>query len=207
MSILATGVPVAWLVARAAGLVAFTLLTIAVTLGLLLSTRILGSKRGKALLEWHRTILWASLCMAALHGIALLFDPTLNFGFLAVLVPGTAPWRPTSVAGGIVAGWLMLALALSFRVRRRIGQRRWRQLHYASFGAFAVALWHGLTTGTDLIGTHGLVFAAVALLPMLWLTFLRILTPRPAPRPRRVLPPPAAAPSADDAPRPEPVAV
>jgi DMSO/TMAO reductase YedYZ heme-binding membrane subunit len=206
MSILATGVPVAWLIARAAGLVAFTLLAIAVTLGLLLSTRLLGSKRGKALLEWHRTILWASLCMAALHGVALLFDPTLNFGFLAVLVPGTAPWRPTSVAAGIVAGWLMLALALSFRVRRRIGQRRWRQLHYASFGAFALALWHGLTTGTDLIGTRGLVFAAAALAPVLWLTFLRILTPRSAPRPRRV-PPPAATPSPDEAPRPEPVAV
>jgi DMSO/TMAO reductase YedYZ heme-binding membrane subunit len=144
--------------------------------------------------------------MAALHGVALLFDPTLNFGFLAVLVPGTAPWRPTSVAAGIVAGWLMLALALSFRVRRRIGQRRWRQLHYASFGAFTHALWHGLTTGSDLIGTRGLIFAAVALAPVLWLTFLRILTPRSAPRPRRV-PPPAATSSPDEAPRPEPVAV
>lgn len=203
MTFLAAGVPVAWLVARAAGLVAFGLLTIAVTLGLLLSTRLLGSKRGKALLEWHRTILWASLCMAALHGVALLFDPTLNFGFLAVLVPGTAPWRPTSVAGGIVAGWLMLVLALSFRARRRIGQRRWRQLHYASFGAFSLALWHGLTTGTDLVGTRGLVLAALAMAPVMWLTFLRILSPRPAPRPRRAPAPPAT----DKAPRSDLVSV
>jgi len=205
MSILATGVPVAWLVARAAGLVAFGLLTIAVTLGLLLSTRVLGPKRGKALLEWHRSLIWAGLAMVALHGVALLFDPTLHFGFLAVLVPGTAPWRPVSVAAGVVTAWLMLVLATSFRARRRIGQRRWRQLHYASFGAFSLGLWHALTTGSDLVGTRGLIFAAVALLPVLWLTFLRILTPRPAPKPRQRAVPPAA-PARDEPSRPDPVA-
>jgi hypothetical protein len=206
MTLLATGVPVAWLVARAAGLVAFGLLTIAVTLGLLLSTRVLGPKRGKALLEWHRTIIWAGLAMVALHGMALLFDPTLHFGFLAVLVPGTAPWRPVSVAAGVVTAWGMLVLASSFRARRRIGQRRWRQLHYASFAAFSLGLWHALTTGSDLVGTRGLVFAAGALVPMLWLTFLRILTPRPAPKPQRPRPP-AKAPAKDEASRPTPVAV
>jgi len=102
--------------------------------------------------------------------------------------------------------WLMLVLATSFKARRRIGQRRWRQLHYASFAAFSLALWHGLTTGSDLVGMRGLVFAAVALTPILWLTFLRILTPRPAPKPRRApAPPPAAA--ADEPARPTPVAV
>ena len=71
----------------------------------------------------------------------------------------------------------MLALASSFHVRRRITQRRWRQLHYASFGAFALALGHALHAGTDLQATRGLVFAAVALSPVVWLTFVRILSP------------------------------
>ena len=185
MSILATGVPVAWLVARAAGLVAFGLLTIAVTLGLLLSTRVLGPKRGKALLEWHRTLIWAGLAMVALHGVALLFDPTLHFGFLAVLVPGTAPWRPVSVAAGVVTAWLMLVLATSFRARRRIGQRRWRQLHYASFGAFSLGLWHALTRQRPRRHARARLRRGRRSLPVLWLTFLRILTPRPAPKPRR----------------------
>ena len=206
MTVLATGVPVAWLIARAAGLVAFGLLAVAVTLGLLLSTRVLGPKRGKALLEWHRTILWASLCMVALHGVALLFDPTLHFGVLAVLVPGTAPWRPVSVAAGVVTAWLMLVLATSFRARRRIGQRRWRQLHYASFAGFSLGLWHALSTGSDLVDRRGLVFAAVALLPVLWLTFLRILAPRPAPKAQRPRLP-APAPPKDEPARPTPVAV
>jgi sulfoxide reductase heme-binding subunit YedZ len=177
-----TGMPVAWLVARAAGLVAFALLTLSVSLGLALSTRILGPARGKSLLAWHQTLMWTGVSMVALHGAALLLDPTMHFGFGAVLVPGVAAWRPVTVAAGIVTGWLMLMLALSFQVRRRIGQRRWRLLHYAGFAGFFLGLWHALTAGTDLIGNRGLVFAAVAAAPVLWLTFARILMPRAAAR-------------------------
>jgi DMSO/TMAO reductase YedYZ heme-binding membrane subunit len=103
----------------------------------------------------------------------------MKFGVVAAVVPGAAPWRPVTVAAGIVAGYLMLTLAVSFRVRRQIGQRRWRQLHYASFGAFALALGHALHAGTDLQGNTGLIFAAIALAPILWLILARILMPRP----------------------------
>ena len=178
--VLASGMPVAWLIARAAGLVAFALLTVSVTLGLLVSTKLLGSSRQKALFGWHQTLIWAALAMLVLHGGAILLDPVMRFGLTAVVVPGAAPWRPITVAAGVVAGYLMLTLAVSFRVRRRISQRRWRLLHYASFPAFALALGHALHAGTDLTATTGLVFAAIALSPVLWLTFARILMPRAA---------------------------
>jgi predicted ferric reductase len=179
----ASGMPVAWLVARAAGLVAFGLLTVSVWLGLAMSTRLLSPRRQKALLGWHQTLVWTALSMLVLHGSALLLDPTLRFGFLTVLVPGTAPWRPLAVAAGVTAAWLVLALAVSFRVRRRIGQKRWRLFHYAGFGAFALALGHGLTAGSDLRGTTGLIAAALAMGPVLWLAFARILMPRTTARP------------------------
>jgi Ferric reductase like transmembrane component. len=179
----ATGtVPVTWLVARAAGLVAFALLTISVTLGLALSTKLLGGRRGKMLLGWHQTLMWTAVAMLVLHGAAVALDPVLQFGFVGVLVPGLAPWRPLPVAAGILTGWVMLALATSFNVRRRIGQRRWRLMHYASFAAFAIGLYHALNVGTDLTGTRGLIFAGVATAPVVWLVFARILMPRPKPR-------------------------
>ncbi len=191
MAVLAVGVPVAWLVARAAGLVAFALLTVSVTLGLMMSTRLLQPRRQKDLMGWHQTLLWIAICMLGLHGGAILLDPVMHFGVRAVVVPGLAPWRPITIAAGVLAGYMMLAIAASFRVRRRIGQRRWRQLHYASFVAFASGLGHALHAGTDLQGTRGLVFAGVAVAPVLWLTFVRILTPgRPAglaARPRTTL--------------------
>jgi hypothetical protein len=185
----ASGVPVAWLVARAAGLVAFGLLTLSVWLGLAMSTRLFPPRRQKALLGWHQTLIWTGLAMLVLHGGALLLDPTLHFRLPAVLVPGFAPWRPVTVAAGVVAGWLMLTLAASFHVRRRIGQRVWRLLHYASFGAFFLALGHAFSGGTDMRGTTGLVAAALAAGPVLWLTFARILMPRTPPR--TPTPPPA----------------
>ena len=184
----ASGMPVMWLIARAAGLVGFTLLTLSVTLGLAMSTKLLRPKLQKDLLGWHQTLMWTGLAMIVLHGTAILLDPVMRFGLTAVIVPGTAPWRPITVAAGVVAGYLMLALALSFHVRRRIGQRRWRLIHYASFAAFALALGHALHAGTDLQGTTGLVFGAIALAPILWLTFARILMPRPAPRRRAAAP-------------------
>jgi methionine sulfoxide reductase heme-binding subunit len=197
IGVVAAGMPVAWLIARAAGLVAFALLTLSVSLGLMMSTRLLKPKRQKDLLGWHQTLIWMGLSMLVLHGGAILLDPVMRFGPTAVVIPGAAPWRPITVAAGVVAGYLMLALALSFRVRRRIGQRRWRLLHYASFAAFFLALGHALHAGTDLTGATGLVFAAVALAPVLWLTFARIL-----PRPERPAPPARAARPAEARERP-----
>ena len=179
-----TVLPVAWLVARAAGLVAFGLLTLSVWLGLAMSTRLLPPKRQKALLGLHRSLAWSGLSMIALHAIALLFDPTLHFGLAAVLVPFAAPWLALPVAAGVVAGWLALMLALSFRARTRIGQKGWRRLHYASFGAFALSLGHALLVGSDLHGLGGPVLALLSAGPVLWLGFYRLLVPRTAPRAR-----------------------
>ena len=197
----ATGaVPVAWLVARAAGIVAFALLTTSVTLGLALSTKLLGNRRGKMLLGWHQTLLWTSLGMVVLHLAGLLLDPVLRFGFLAVLLPGAAPWRTIPVAAGIVTMWLMLVLASSFHLRRRIGQRQWRLLHYASSIAFTLGLYHALNVGSDLTGVRGLLFVGVAAAPVLWLAYARILMPRqPRKAPPRLAPPPAQPPLDDPA--------
>jgi methionine sulfoxide reductase heme-binding subunit len=173
-----SGLPTAWLVARAAGLVAFGLLTLSVWLGLAMSTRLLGPKRQKLLLPLHRTLAWTGLSMVGLHVGALMLDPVLHFGFLSALVPGAAAWRPAAVALGVVAGWLSLALAASFNARRWIGQKGWRRLHYASFAAFWLALGHALLSGTDLRGFGGPVTALLAAGPVLWLTFYRLLVPR-----------------------------
>jgi sulfoxide reductase heme-binding subunit YedZ len=175
--ILAAHLPIAWIVARAAGIVAFGLLTLSTWLGLAMSTRIVGGRAMKTLLGWHRTLVWTGLSMLVLHAGALLADPLIHLGFASVLVPFASPWRPGAVAMGVVAGWLSVMLALSFRARRWIGQRGWRTLHYASFAAFALALMHALYSGSDFVGLRGVAIAVIALGPVLWLGFHRILQP------------------------------
>ena len=179
---LAASVPVAWLVARAAGVVALGLLTLSTWLGLGMSTRLLGPRRMKPLLAWHRTLVWTGLSVIGLHVVALVADRTIHFGVAAVLVPFVAPWHPAAVAAGVTAGWLMLMVALSFRARKWIGQRGWRRLHYLGFAVFALGLGHALFVGTDLRGVGGPLVAALALGPTLWLVFVRILAPAPKPQ-------------------------
>lgn len=183
--------PIAWFVARGAGLVSFAFLTASVWLGLAMSTRLLGARRQKRLLGLHRTLAWMGLTALGLHAGALLLDPTIGFGPADVLVPFAASWNPVAVAGGVIAGWLVVMLVASFRFRNRIGQRAWRGLHYASFAAFLLALIHAITSGTDLAGLGGPVLALIAAGPVVWLVFVRILTPR---RPARPTVPPAVPP-------------
>jgi len=181
---MSTGLPLAWLIARASGLVAFGLLTLSVWLGLAMSTRLLPAKRTKGLLAFHKTLAWTGLSAVVLHVGAILFDPFLHFSVLSVLIPGAASWKPGSVAMGVVAAWVSLALALSFYARKWIGQKGWRRLHFASFAAFWLALGHALLTGTDLHGVGGAATALLAAGPVLTLTFYRLLVPRAAPKNR-----------------------
>ena len=186
-----TALPIAWLVARSAGLVAFGLLTLSVWLGLGMSTRLFPPKWTKRLLGLHRTLAWTGLSMVGLHVGAILLDPVLHFGALSALVPGMATWRPGAVALGVVSAWLSLALAASFNARKWIGQKGWRRLHYATFAAFWLALGHALLVGTDLKGFGGPVTAVLAAAPVLWLSFYRLLMPRQAPARAAAAPLPA----------------
>ena len=87
--------------------------------------------------------------------------------------PGLSPYRPLAVGIGVLAAELMVLIYASFSLRRRIGVRNWRRLHYLTFGVFAAATVHGLAAGTDR-WAFGLYAGSVALVA--GLTAWRILT-------------------------------
>jgi hypothetical protein len=68
-------------------------------------------------------------------------------------------------------------------------------MHYATFGAFAIGLYHALNVGTDLTGTRGLIIAGIFAAPVVWLVYARMLMPRSQQRkpPARPAPPPVVA--------------
>jgi len=139
-----------WYTARAGGLLAFVLLTASVVLGLALS--------GRARLEhWprfavedvHRFAGLLAVTFVSIHVLALLLDTYVPFSPAQILVPGTASYRPLATALGVVAAELLAALALTNRYRKRLPYRFWRRAHYLSFAVWALALVHGITSGTD----------------------------------------------------------
>jgi predicted ferric reductase len=178
--------PTFWLLARASGLTAYALVTASVLAGLVVKSRPFGrSVKTAPVVDVHRFLALLALGMLVLHGVALTLDRTVHLPLAALVVPGASPYRPAGVALGVLACELALIVVLSFSVRRQIGRRNWRRLHWATYLIFLAATTHGLTAGTDssqpwafglYLGAVGAVTFAAA-----W----RVLT-----RPTRALPAP-----------------
>ncbi len=159
--------PTFWLLARAAGLTAYALLTASVLAGLTVKSRPLGTRiRAAVATDVHRFLSLLALGTIALHGIVLTLDQTIRMPLAALVVPGLSPYRPLATGLGVLAAELMLIVYASFSLRKRIGVKNWRRLHYATFGVFVAATVHGLAAGTDrwAVGLYaGAVSAVVAL--------------------------------------------
>jgi methionine sulfoxide reductase heme-binding subunit len=142
--------PTFWLLARASGFTAYVLLTASGLAGLVLKSRPFGrAVKAASVLELHRFIALLALGAVALHGVALVADRTLRMPLTGLLVPGASPYRPLAVAGGVVSAELMALIVVSFPLRRHLGQKTWRRLHWATYVIFALATAHGLFSGSD----------------------------------------------------------
>jgi methionine sulfoxide reductase heme-binding subunit len=139
-----------WYLARASGLVAFVLLTIAVLLGLTLSGRAkLRYWPRFAVEDVHRFAGLLTGTFVSLHVLVLFVDSYLPFSLTQLVVPGASSYRPLSTALGVVAAELLLALAITNRYRNRFSYRFWRRAHYLNFAVWGLSLVHGLAAGTD----------------------------------------------------------
>ena len=142
--------PTFWLLARASGLTAYGLLTASVLAGLVLKSKPFGrALKPASTIDVHRFLALLGLGMLVLHGGTLLLDRTLHMPLAGLLVPGASPYRPAAVAVGVVAAELMALIYVSFFLRRRIGARNWRRLHWATYLVFLLATVHGFASGTD----------------------------------------------------------
>lgn len=136
--------------ARAAGLTGYILLTCSVLAGLVVKAKPFGrALRAATAVDLHRTIALLGLGALLAHGTALVLDSTVEIGLGALLVPGLAPYRPLWVGLGVIAAELMVIVYVSFSLRRLIGHRAWRRLHWATYALFGLATAHGLMAGSD----------------------------------------------------------
>lgn len=161
-----------WLASRSAAIVAFVLITVSVVLGLLMASKMIarpGLKRN--LVKVHEQVALAALVAIGAHGVLLLGDAWLNPGITGITIPFTLEYRPVWTGMGILAGYLALVLGPTFYWRRKIGARRWRQIHRATVVVFVLAVAHSLGSGTDGASTwfRVLVLGSAALVLVLFL--------------------------------------
>jgi sulfoxide reductase heme-binding subunit YedZ len=139
-----------WYGVRAMGFLAYFALAGSVVYGLLLSTKLLDAIAHRPIsFALHKDLALVGLGLAALHGILLLGDHTFAFTPLAILVPFASPYAPVAVGVGQLAFIVVAIVTGSFYVRRQIGQRSWRLIHYLTFLGFLGVAAHGVAAGTD----------------------------------------------------------
>ena len=142
--------PLDWYAARAAGVAAYLILTVVVTLGMTMAS-------GRQLKRWPKFALedvhrFGGLLVGSfvtIHVVTIALDAYLPFSIASILVPFVAGYRTLYTALGIVAAELLLALAITNRYRDRLPYRFWRRAHYFNLAVWGAATVHGLGSGTD----------------------------------------------------------
>ena len=135
---------------RGSGIGAFALLSASTIWGLLVSSKLLGRLvKAKPLTWFHESLGIGALIATAVHIVVISIDDFVAFSWEEILIPGRSDWHPYPIAFVIAAFYGLIVVAGSFYVKKWIGHRAWRAVHFASFGIFVSSLLHGILAGTD----------------------------------------------------------
>lgn len=163
-----------WITSRAAGITALLLASASVTLGLMTSSGRRPESR-RDLRTVHEWLSLATLALVGLHGVSLLGDSYLRPGLSGIAIPFASPYRPFWTGLGIIAGYGLAALGLSYYLRNRIGAVRWKRLHRLTALFWLAAVAHTLGAGSDRGQVWLLLPLGVLVIPAAGLLGLRLL--------------------------------
>ncbi len=165
-----------WYMARSAGIVAYLLLWGSVASGIMIGNKLLnGLVKPAAVFETHKALSILAMIVGMFHGFIMLGDTYMNFSLLDILIPFHSPYQPFWVGLGVLGFYLSVILVASFYIKKRIGQRAWRLLHYSSFAMWIMTSLHGIAAGTDTASVLMKMLYAVAIVSIGYLLTYRIV--------------------------------
>jgi len=142
----ATGSRGLWLVSRGSGLVLLELFSAVMVLGV--STRTGATSRRWprfAVAELHRTLSLFAAALLLLHVATAILDPYVFIGWAATVLPFLSRYETLAIGAGTLAVDLAGAVLITSVLRRRLGLRMWRAVHYFAYLAWPVAFVHAIT--------------------------------------------------------------
>ena len=163
-----------WITSRAAGFAALVLASLAVSAGLLMSTKLLKGRTSE-LRSAHDTLALATIVAIVVHGITLPGDQFLHPSIADIAIPFVSSYKTFWTSLGIVGGWGLTLLGLSYYARRYVGAARWRKLHRFTALAWLAGLAHALGEGTDAGQAWFLAMTALVVIPALALLATRLM--------------------------------
>jgi sulfoxide reductase heme-binding subunit YedZ len=160
-----------WFITRAAGMMAYLLLWLSTAWGLAIPSKIMSDMlTGDFAFDFHQFISLLSLGFLGLHIFVLTADRYLPYSLAQVLIPFISPYRPVWVGIGTLAFYLTLLVTVTFYLKKRIGMKRFRAIHYSSLLAYLFAVVHALFAGTDSSMPATLILYASTFLVVVFLT-------------------------------------
>jgi len=169
-----------WYLSRGAGFVALGLLWVSMMLGIGITNKLARLWPGiPPTMAIHEYTGLLGLFFAGFHALVLLGDKYSQYRLVQLLMPfGSLQYRPKWVALGQLGFYAWFIIAITFYIRRAIGRKTWRVIHYASFICYLGALIHGLMSGTDTAAIWAQDFYWITGGTLLFLLVYRILTSR-----------------------------
>lgn len=152
-----------WVLGRGMGVAAVLLLTATVVLGIV--TR--GGRPLRGLPRFavqlvHRDVALAATLFVVVHVVTLLFDTEAELRLVDTVVPFAGAYRPFWLGLGTLALDLLVVLVVTALLRRVIGPRAFRLVHWAAYAMWPIAMAHAVGTGTDGTSVWFLVVAGAA---------------------------------------------
>jgi sulfoxide reductase heme-binding subunit YedZ len=139
-----------WYTTRGAGAVSLVLLSAVVVLGLLARVRFETHGWPRFLsAAVHGDLALMTLVFLLLHIVTAVVDPFTHLGLVAAVVPFGSYYRTFWLGLGTIAFELLIAIVATSLLRRRLGARVWRAVHWLAYASWPVAVVHGIGTGTD----------------------------------------------------------
>jgi sulfoxide reductase heme-binding subunit YedZ len=176
-----------WYLTRATGLVSLVLLSATVVLGVVASVGWTTERWPRFLSQTvHRNLSLFCLVLIGLHVVTTVADGYVPIGYLDAVIPFRTPYRPLWVGFGALAFDLLLAVAITSGLRRRIGTRAWRSVHWLAYVCWPIALLHGLGAGTDTRLSLTLLINVLCIVSVVGAVGWRLVTGRTFPPRRRI---------------------
>jgi predicted ferric reductase len=174
---LAAGGPsVYWYLTRSTGAVALVLLTAAVALGVADVRRWSPPRWPRFLVDsLHRNVSLLAVVFLGLHILTAVLDSFTSISLLDAVVPFAGSYRPVWLGLGAIASDLLLAVAITSLLRRRLGYASWRAIHWLAYASWPVALLHGFGTGSDVKSAWLLMLSIACLIVVLAAVLVRVI--------------------------------
>jgi len=177
-----------WYASRATGVVCLVLLSAVMILGLLVNRqgRLPGLPRF-AVLGLHRNLSLLAVAFVAVHVISAVADSFVSISLAAAVIPFVSAYQPFWLGLGAVSLDLMGALIVTSLLRRFIGRRTWRVVHWLAYASWPVAVAHSVGSSKDMQNGPLLSLAVACILAVAGALAWRLARARAeAPRARRV---------------------